>query len=79
MLGHGSVSFAGGFLLVMTLSLLFISIHELWTRKRRGQPAEETNELASSFSTKGLPPSHGAPASSVTESTTRKLKVEAKR
>ena len=79
MLGHGDVSFAGGFLLVMTVSLLFTSIHELWTRKRKGLQTPKLNELPSSFNTKELLASHEMPAASVTESTTRSLKVEARR
>src|ERR1043166_4810815 len=35
MLGHGSISFAGGFLFVMTISLLFTSVRELIARNRR--------------------------------------------
>ena len=79
MLGHSSVSFASGFLLVMTISLLFTSIHELWVRSRRSQKTLETQELQSSFSTKELPVSHEAAPASVTEATTRGLKVEARR
>jgi zinc-ribbon domain len=79
MLGHGNVSFASGFLLVMTLTLLLTSLHELWAKKRRGGQAHETEELPSSFRTKELPASHEVPAPSVTESTTRRLKVEARR
>ena len=81
MLGHGSVSFAGGFLLVMTLALFVTSIHELWARRRRARQAPETsdtNELPGSFTTKELLASHQTQAPSVTESTTRDLKVKAK-
>jgi hypothetical protein len=79
MLGHGSVSFAGGFLLVMCLSLLLTSVHELLTKKRQGRQTREPEELTSSFSTKELPASYEQPAASVTEPTTRKLKVETRR
>jgi zinc-ribbon domain len=79
MLGHGNVSFASGFLLVMSLSLLFTSVHELWTRKRRESQTRKPGELTSSFSTKELRPAHEVPTTSVTESTTRKLKVEPRR
>lgn len=79
LLGHGNVSFASGFLLVMTLSLLLTSVHDLWTKKRRGEQTHETQELPSSLGTKELPASHEVPTVSVTESTTRKLKVQARR
>lgn len=79
MLGHGSVSFASGFLLVMTVTLLLTSVHDLWAKKRRGRETKEPDELPSSFSTKELPAPHDIPAPSVTEPTTRKLKVEAGR
>jgi len=79
MLGHSSVSFASGFLLVMTISLLITSFHELWARRRRSQQTPATRELPSSFSTKELPVSHEAAPASVTEATTRGLKVEARR
>lgn len=79
MLGHGSVSFAGGFLLVMVVSLLFTSIHEVWTRRQRERRTTAPGELPSSFDTKELLASHEVPTPSVTESTTRSLKVEAGR
>jgi hypothetical protein len=75
MLGHGDVSFAGGFLLVMTVSLLVTSLHELWTQRRRGRRTPGTVELPVSFNTKELPTPRETPASSVTESTTRRLAV----
>jgi hypothetical protein len=82
MLGHGSVSFASGFLLVMSVTLLLTSLHELWAKKKRqegllqpGTPEEQP----SSFRTKELPAANEAPVISVTESTTRELKVEAGR
>ncbi|HEY0324140.1 MAG TPA: hypothetical protein VGC66_24555 [Pyrinomonadaceae bacterium] len=79
MLGRGNVSFAGGFLLVMSLTLLLTSVHDLWAKKRQGRHTREPEELPSSFSTKELPASHEMPAPSVTEPTTRRLKVEARR
>ena len=80
MLGHGSVSFASGFLLVMTLALIFTSLHDIWTKKRQGNRTPETKELPPSLSTKELAaPFDATPASSVTEPTTRRLKVEASR
>jgi hypothetical protein len=79
MLGHGSVSFASGFLLVMSVSILLTSVHDIWDKKRQRRQTHEQEELPSSFNTKELPAFHEAPASSVTESTTRKLKVEASR
>ena len=79
MLGHGSVSFASGFLIVITLTLPLTSVHELWARKARGRQPQQPNELPPSFSTKELPGSQEAPAASVTESTTRKLKAETRR
>ena len=78
MLGHGNVSFAGGFLLVMSVALLLSSVHELWTRKRRESQTHKTLELPSSFSTKELRPAHEPAVTSVTDSTTRKLKVSAR-
>ncbi len=82
LLGHGDVSFAAGFLLVMTTTLLLTSVHDLWAKRRQGQQARDTQEpeeLTSSLSTKELPAAHEMPAASVTESTTRRLKVEARR
>src|SRR6266576_55666 len=78
MLGHGSASFAGGFLLVMTVSLLFTSVHDLWANNRRRRQTQDTDELPSSFNTKELIASHQVPATSITESTTRRLKVDAR-
>jgi ribosomal protein L40E len=72
MLGHGSVSFAAGFLLVMSVSMLLTSAHELWSKKRL---AREADGLSSSFSTKELPASDEVPVMSITESTTRDLNV----
>jgi hypothetical protein len=79
MLGHGNVSFASGFLLVMTVTLLLTSLQELWAKKRRGPRTHEPVELTSSLSTKELPASREVSATSVTESTTRRLRVEARR
>jgi hypothetical protein len=69
MLGHGSVSFAGGFLLVMTMSFFATSLHSLWTRKTEEQ---QTRELPSA-ETQALPAAHDQPNLSVTETTTRQL------
>ena len=79
MLGHGSVSFASGFLLVMTLALLVTSVHDIWMKKRQDRPEDLPEELSSPFGTKELSAPHEAPAASITEPTTRKLKVEARR
>jgi predicted tellurium resistance membrane protein TerC len=79
MLGHGSVSFAGGFLLVMATTMLLSGLHDIWTKKRQGNHISESKEMSSSFSTKELPASRDVPAPSVTETTTRRLKVEARR
>jgi predicted tellurium resistance membrane protein TerC len=70
MLGHGSVSFAGGFLLVMALTLLLSGAHDIWAKMRQGRQTQATGELPSSFSTKELPASYEAPPISVTDSTT---------
>jgi Flp pilus assembly protein TadB len=70
MLGHGSISFAGGFLFVMTISLLFTSVRELIARNRRKRALDE---LSNKVDTKELIEDKGAPASSITESTTRAL------
>jgi len=79
LLGHGDVSFAGGFLLVMTIALLLTSAHDIWARKRQGRKTQEPDELSSSLSTKELPASHEMPVASVTDPTTKRLKVEARR
>ena len=70
MLGHGSISFAGGFLLVMTASLLFMSVRELLSRNTRKRAIEE---LSSAVNTKELIEDKGVPSGSITESTTRAL------
>jgi hypothetical protein len=70
MLGHGSVSFASGFLLVMTASLLITSVRELLapnTRKRA------LDELSNTVNTKELIEEKDIASASVTESTTRGL------
>jgi hypothetical protein len=76
LLGHGNVSFASGFLLVMTVTMFFMGLHELWTKKRRALQEHQPSELPSSFSTKELPDVRESPAPSIAEPTTRKLKVE---
>ena len=74
MLGHGSVSFASGFLLVMTASLLFTSVRELLSRNKRKHELEQSgNTLSNAVETKQLIEDKGIPAGSVTESTTRAL------
>ena len=70
MLGHGSISFAGGFLLVMTTFFLFTSVRELWTRNTRKRALEE---LSSTVDTKELIEDKDVPSASVTDSTTRAL------
>jgi len=70
MLGHGSISFASGFLLVMTASLLFTSVRELLARKRR---KHELEELSNSATTRELIEEKDLPSASVTDSTTRAL------
>lgn len=72
MLGHGSVSFAGGFLLVMTLSFFATSLHSVLT-KRKEQP-RQTKDLASA-ETQELLAAHERPSSSVTDTTTRELNL----
>ncbi|HEX8161493.1 MAG TPA: zinc ribbon domain-containing protein [Pyrinomonadaceae bacterium] len=79
MLGHGSVSFASGFLLVMAVTTLLSGARDLLAKKRRGAQTREPGGLASSFSTKELPAARERAAASVTESTTRKLKAGAGR
>jgi Flp pilus assembly protein TadB len=59
MLGHGSISFASGFLLVMTASLFLTSVRELLARNKRN--------------TKELIEHKDMPSASITESTTRAL------
>jgi hypothetical protein len=78
MLGHGSVSFASGFLLVITLALLFSSVQDIWVKKRQGQHTQEPEEMPSSFSTQELLEPQEEPVASVTEPTTKRLKVEAR-
>ncbi len=69
MLGHGSISFASGFLLVMTASLLLTSVRELLARNTRKRELEEL----STVNTKELIEEKDVPSASVTESTTRAL------
>ena len=75
MLGHGSVSFASGFLLVMTLALFISALQELWTRTQAKRSQKQTSEISGSLSTKELPEPRMAADTSVTDSTTRTLKV----
>ncbi|HKP47380.1 MAG TPA: hypothetical protein VJT50_12340 [Pyrinomonadaceae bacterium] len=84
LMGHGSVAFAGGFLLVMTIALFVTSLHELITRRRRARQIDATTELPAAFTTKELLESRETldqqtPAGSVTESTTRRLKATRER
>jgi hypothetical protein len=75
MLGHGSTSFASGFLLVMTASLFVASIGELLARnreKREREPAKLPEGR-----TKELLEPHDPTRTSITESTTRGLKIRA--
>ncbi|HYY56910.1 MAG TPA: zinc ribbon domain-containing protein [Pyrinomonadaceae bacterium] len=78
-LGHGDVSFASGFLFVVTLALLLTSVHELWAKKHGERETQGPGELPPSFSTRELPESREPVASSVTEATTTRLKVGARR
>jgi hypothetical protein len=76
MLGHGSVSFASGFLLVMTLSMLFTSAHDIWAKRRQANHPSDPREIPSAVETRELLAPRDAPAAgSVTETTTRRLKV----
>jgi zinc-ribbon domain len=70
MLGHGTISFASGFLLVMTASLLFSSVRELLARNTRKRALDE---LSNTVHTKDLIENKHAPSASVTETTTRAL------
>ena len=70
LLGHGSVSFASGFLLVMTASLLLTSVRELLARNARKRVPEE---LRSVVNTREMIEDKNVPSASVTESTTRGL------
>jgi len=70
MLGHGSVSFAGGFLLVMTVSILLTSVRELWARNTRKRAIDE---LSNTVHTKELIENEDVSSASITESTTRAL------
>ena len=70
MLGHGSISFASGFLLVMTASLLLTSVRELLARNTRKRALDE---LSNTVITKELIEQNDLPSASVTESTTRGL------
>jgi hypothetical protein len=78
MLGHGSISFASGFLLVMTIALILTSVHDIWIKRQRAGQSQKQEELPSSYSTKELTASHDVPGVSVTDSTTRELKVQAR-
>jgi hypothetical protein len=70
LLGHGSISFASGFLLVMTASIFFTSVRELLARKTRKRTLDE---MSSAVTTKELIKEKDTPSASVTESTTRTL------
>ena len=70
MLGHGSVAFAGGFLLVMTVSILLTSVRELWARNTRKRAIDE---LSNTATTKELLDKKDVSSPSITESTTRAL------
>jgi hypothetical protein len=70
MLGHGSVAFAGGFLLVMTVSILLTSVRELWARNTRKRAIDE---LSNTVTTKELLDKKDVSSPSITESTTRAL------
>lgn len=70
MLGHGSISFAGGFLLVMTASLFLMSVRELLVRHTSKRTLDE---LSNTINTKELIDNKDVPSASVTESTTRAL------
>ena len=70
MLGHGSISFASGFLLVMTASIFLTSVRELLARKKRKRSLDE---LSNAVNTKELIEDKNIPSASVTESTTRGL------
>ena len=70
MLGHGSISFAGGFLLVMTASLFLTSVRELWARNTRKRAIDE---LSNTVTTKELLDKKDVSSPSITESTTRAL------
>jgi len=70
MLGHRSISFASGFLLVMTASLFFTSVRELLARNTRKRALDE---LSNTVNTKELTEDKDTPSASVTESTTRAL------
>jgi Flp pilus assembly protein TadB len=70
MLGHGSISFASGFLLVMTASLFFTSVRELLARNTRKRALDE---LSNTVITKELIEQKDVPSASITESTTRGL------
>ena len=70
MLGHGSISFASGFLLVMTASLFFTSVRELLARNTRKRALDE---LSNTVNTKELLEKKDVSPASITESTTRAL------
>jgi len=70
LLGHGSISFAGGFLLVMTASLFLTSVRELLARNKQKRALDE---LSKTVNTRELIEHKDIPSTSVTESTTRAL------
>jgi|SRR5690349_3084959 hypothetical protein len=70
MLGHGSISFAGGFLLVMTAGLFLMSVRELLVRHTSKRASDE---LSNTINTRELIENKDVPSTSVTESTTRAL------
>jgi len=69
MLGHGSISFASGFLLVMTASIFLTSVRELLARNTRKRALDELSNTV----TRELIEAKDATSASVTESTTRAL------
>ena len=70
MLGHGSISFAGGFLLVMTACLFLMSVRELLVRYISKRALDEPSNT---INTKELTENKDIPSASITESTTRAL------
>ena len=68
-LGHGTVAFASGFLLMMTASFLLTSVRELLARNKSKRASSELSNAI----TKELIEDKDLPSASVTESTTRGL------
>ncbi len=64
----------------MTTAILLTSAHDILSKRRERQQPERPDELSAAIATKELlAPSHETHETSVTDSTTRELKVKVRR